>query len=226
MRFAPHIVGNNFNTKSESFEKDGYLYLPNLVEDIDAYYEKYPQKPDGTGARGMVKFHPKRPDKFQYVEVDDQAPNSFCRYYAPIYKTLHYQIRKRLEEVLDIDLLPTYYYDRFYYAGQDLKRHYDRPACEVSVTLQIDTNSNKPWPIGFETPDLRETLINMNNGDGVVYKGCQREHWRGPLESKYNKVQRTIRRLTKKPDDTWHHQVFFHYVRADGPFVHCTNDYM
>ena len=66
----------------------------------------------------------------------------------------------------------------------------------------------------------------MNNGDGVVYKGCQREHWRGPLESKYNKIQRTIRRLTKKPDDTWHHQVFFHYVRADGPFVQCTNDYM
>jgi len=224
MRFAPHKTGTNFNTKNEIFERDGYLFVPNLVEDIESFNEKPPMNDKGIGATGLVKFHPKRSDKFTYEPVDDQAPLSFCRYNSPIYKELHYKIRKKLEEILEIDLLPTYYYDRFYYVGQDLSRHHDRPACEVSVTLQIATNSNKPWSIWFETPLKNERFVNMDNGGGVIYKGCEREHWRGPLQSKYNKVQRFIRKLMKKPDDTWHHQIFFHYVRASGPYVHMAYD--
>jgi hypothetical protein len=35
-----------------------------------------------------------------------------------------------------MDLHPTYFYDRFYFPGQQLKRHSDRPACEVSVSYK------------------------------------------------------------------------------------------
>ena len=46
------------------------------------------------------------------------------------------------------------------------------------------------------------------------------EHWRNKLESRYNKYQRYFRKLTKKGDDTYHHQIFFHYVSAQGENVH------
>jgi hypothetical protein len=84
----------------------------------------------------------------------------------------------------------------------------------VSVTLQISTNRKEPWPIWFETPNSNESFVNMKNGDAVIYKGCEREHWRYPLESKYNRIQRVF-----KKDDTYHHQIFFHYVNANGPYL-------
>ncbi len=123
-----------------------------------------------------------------------------------------------------MELLPTYFYDRFYYVGQQLKRHSDRPACEVSVTLQISTNGKEPWPIWFERPDGSETYVLMKNGDATIYKGCEREHWRDPLQSRYNTWENKWRSFRKQEDDTYHHQIFLHYVDSQGPFVHHAND--
>ena len=108
-----------------------------------------------------------------------------------------------------MDLLPTYYFDRFYYVGQELSKHRDREACEISVTLQISTNSSKPWPIWFETPDGKDISVEMKNGDAVIYRGCERLHWREPLKGDRN---------------TYHHQIFLHYVNSQGPFVHYAHD--
>ena len=129
-----------------------------------------------------------------------------------------------LENILEIDLHPTYFYERFYYAGQELGRHTDRPACEISVTLQISTNLKEPWDIWFQKPDGKETSIKMKSGDAVIYKGCEREHWRLPMKSNYNKLQNKFRTFRKKEDDTYLHQIFFHYVDAQGPYVHYAYD--
>ena len=103
----------------------------------------------------------------------------------------------------------------------------DRDVCEISLTYQIGTNCKTPWPIWIKTPDTydddknivkkgKEVFIKLNDGDAVIYKGCERPHWREPLKSRYNKIQRVIKKLLRKKDDTYHHQVFFHYVLADG----------
>ena len=60
---------------------------------------------------------------------------------------------KALEMHLGIDLLPTYYFDRFYYEGQMLEKHTDRVACEISVSVQVSSNSNRPWEFWFDTPN-------------------------------------------------------------------------
>jgi hypothetical protein len=92
------------------------------------------------------------------------------------------------------------------------------------VTLQISTNGKEPWPIWFERPDGSETYVLMKNGDAVIYKGCEREHWRDPLQSRYGKWENKWRTIRKQEDDTYHHQIFLHYVNAQGPFVHHAND--
>ena len=115
---------------------------------------------------------------------------------------------KKIEGILSMDLLPTYYFDRFYYEGQELTRHKDRPSCEISATVQISTNRDEAWPIWFQLPDQTENSVSMKNGDMVLYKGCEREHWREPLTGK----------------DSYHHQIFFHYVNAQGPYVHYAYD--
>ena len=66
--------------------------------------------------------------------------------------------------------------------------------------------------------------VKMNNGDGVIYKGVEIEHWRNKLDSKYNSFQRYVKKLRKIDDDTYHHQIFFHYVKAQGNYVHFAYD--
>ena len=83
---------------------------------------------------------------------------------------------------------------------------------------------DSPWAIWFEKPDGEEVSVKMNSGDAVIYKGCEREHWRHPMKSNYNRLQRKWLKTRKKEDDTYLHQIFFHYVDAQGPFVHYAFD--
>ena len=179
---------------------------------------------DNEGQRliGQQKYI--RRNKIEYDPIEEQVKGSLARYNHPSYKSAHHIILKLIENILEMDLLPTYFYDRFYYVGQELSRHKDRPSCEISATLQISTNREGAWPIWFQLPDNSENSVSMKNGDMVIYKGCEREHWREPLQSRNGKVKKFINNLQKKEDDTYHHQIFFHYVNAQGPFVQYAYD--
>lgn len=206
-------------TDNEIFERNGYLFLPELVLDPENLKVPVPEE------RGSFHYYNNRMDQFSFEPEEKQVNGSVARYNIPIYKELHYLVKKELEDILKIDLYPTYFYDRFYFAGQQLKRHSDRPSCEISVTLQISSNhSDNPWPIWFEKPDGKEAYVLMKDGDAIVYKGCEREHWRDPLPSRYNQTQKLWRKVRRLSDDTYHHQIFLHYVDANGPFAHYAND--
>lgn len=196
-------------SKNQSFEERGFVFVPKLVDDVKVI--QIPVPPE----RGLFKFR-----KYDVVHLPEtQVEGSVARYNIPYYRQLHLWVQKRVESILEIDLFPTYYYDRFYFAGQELRRHSDRESCEISVSLQISSNHpDNPWPIWFEEPNRRHSYVLMNDGDAVIYRGFEREHWRDPLPSRYNKTQKLWRRVRKLPDDTYHHQIFLHYVDANGPF--------
>ena len=40
-----------------------------------------------------------------------------------------------MQKKQDYNLIPTYSYARIYKNGDELKRHKDRPSCEISTTL-------------------------------------------------------------------------------------------
>lgn len=202
-------------TDREFFDKYGYFYVPNMI-DISELKQEVPEE------RGAITYY--RKDKFDHNPIETQVNGSLSRWNYPPYKPSHFIVKKRIEEVLGYDLLKTYFYDRFYFAGQELTRHKDRPACEISVTIQVSNNGKKPWPIWFETKEGKEVFVNMKDGDGVIYRGCEREHWREPLESRYSKPELFFRKLTKKEDDTYHHQIFYHFVDSQGPYVWAAND--
>jgi len=209
-------------TNSELFDQNGFLPVHGMIVDSENLYDPPPLLPNGKRMTGFMKYH--RKDVWTMEGIEKQVAGSLARYNVPIYKQLHFLVKKEVEKLLGIDLLPTYYYDRFYYMGQELTRHTDRESCEYSVTLQISSNREDPWPIWFQLPDGREASVSLKDGDAIIYKGCERLHWREPLQSKYGKWKNRWRRLGKKEDDTYHHQVFFHYVNAQGPFVHYAND--
>jgi hypothetical protein len=205
-------------SENKSFEKNGYLYVPKLIADPENLYIPRPKE------SGQYTYYNNRMDKFEYCPDEKQVPGSLARYNIPIYRELHFLVKKEVEKILNIDLHPTYFYDRFYSPGQILKRHTDRPACEISVTLQISTTLKNPWPIWFERPDGSESCVLMNNGDGVIYKGCHAEHWRDAMPDEVPWWKKKITNIRGKEVEQVHHQLFLHYVCANGPFCHYAFD--
>ena len=214
-------------TRNEFFEKNGYLVIKNLW-DSKELYRPVPEE------RGQINYWGKKLDQFTYHELEMQVEGSLACYWHPQYRSIHSGIRLKLEKELGRKLYNTYYYDRFYFPGQALTKHADRDACEISVTVHISSNLQEPWPIWIKTPDIyadkKKTLITqkgenrsviLNVGDGMVYKGCERPHWRDPMPTEY---ERTWYGKRVEKEGLYYHQVFFHYVLADGIRSHCAND--
>ena len=206
----------------EKFDQDGYLFVPNAI--IDPINLFCPPLTDKDGKRLVGTQNYISAKKIVYEPVESQVNGSMSRYNHPSYRPAHRLILKLIQNILEMDLLPTYYFDRFYYEGQELSRHLDRPSCEISATVQISTNSKGAWPIWFRLPDNTENSISMKDGDMVIYKGHEIEHWREPLQSKYGRMNKFFNKVKKKADDTYHHQIFFHYVNAQGSYVHYAYD--
>jgi hypothetical protein len=99
----------------------------------------------------------------------------------------------KVEEESGLKLFPTYAYWRYYVLGATLGEHTDRPACEISVTACIKKYDN--WPIIVEG-----TLFELEEGDAVLYAGCEQKHGRPGIYKGEGMAQ-----------------VFFHYVNQIGP---------
>jgi hypothetical protein len=195
-------------THNEYFDENGYFLVKGLY-DPQKLYHSVPEE------RGQINFYGSV-DKFQHIGEESQVNGSLARYSHPQYKEVHSQIRIKLESILGRKLNNTYYYDRFYFPGQELTKHVDRDACEISVSVHISTSIKKTWPICIETPDGRNVSLNLQPGDGVIYKGCERPHWREPMPGK--------KKTWWNKNEDYYHQIFFHYVLSDGERVHCSFD--
>ena len=99
-----------------------------------------------------------------------------------------------------LELLPTYAYWRYYVFGGTLKKHTDRPSCEISVTCCIKKYDN--WPIIVEGKKFE-----LKEGDAILYNGLFEKHER-PGTYKGEGMA----------------QVFFHYVNKNGLFKHHAYD--
>ena len=123
-----------------------------------------------------------------------EAPNDDTAYYSdPLTESLMLMKHERMEKELGIKLFPTYTYWRMYTYGSELKKHTDRKACEVSVTLHLGSDGT-PWPICFNNE-----CYELKPGEAAIYKGIEWPHYR------------------KEPyKGDFYSQVFMHYVHADG----------
>jgi hypothetical protein len=98
-----------------------------------------------------------------------------------------------MQKETGLELFSTYAFWRMYTINADLKKHTDRPACEISVTVMIGSDGTK-WPIY-----MNGAGVDMEPGDAVIYLGCEIEHWREEFNG------------------DWHAQTFLHYVDKNGP---------
>ena len=196
-------------THNSEFDKNGYFLIKDLW-DPKELYNPVPEE------RGQLNYWGMCLDQYRYEAVEKQVEGSLARYWFPQYRDIHTGIRLKLEKIIGRKLYNTYYYDRFYFPGQSLTLHADRPACEISVSVHISTNlegEDAKWPFWIKTPSGEHHAISAKPGDGILYKGCERPHWRNPMPG----VRKRDRfNFFKKNNSYYYHQIFFHYVLQDG----------
>lgn len=125
---------------------------------------------------------------------DEQCPKSEAVHGTPTFDQLLQDLLPHFESACGKRLYPTYSYARLYKPGEELKKHTDRPACEISATVTLGFDGDV-WSIY-----MAGNKVDMQVGDAVLYRGMDVEHWR----EAYTEGQ-------------WQAQVFLHYVDADGP---------
>ena len=158
------------------------------------------------------KVNPANP--FMGNRVDPQIPGAYSKYADWVMETLLMYMIPVMKAKTGLELIPTYSYTRLYEKGNILRRHKDRPSCEVSTTLHLGGNE---WPI-FLDPSGQDFVIDefkqihkpgapkgvrvdLKVGDMLIYSGCELEHWREPFQGNVCS------------------QVFLHYNHANGPFA-------
>ena len=125
--------------------------------------------------------------------TDEMIPNTYSHYADQVMETLLVKMLPVMAKETGLDLVPTYSYARAYKKGDELKKHKDRPSCEISTTINLGGDT---WPIFIEG-----TKVLLEVGDMLVYSGCDLEHWREPFEGNICG------------------QVFLHYNHVNGPFA-------
>ena len=80
---------------------------------------------------------------------DSQVPNSYAKYGDRLMETLLVKTIAVMQKKTGLKLIPTYSYTRLYRTGNILRRHKDRPSCEISTTLNLGGDQ---WPIFIDPP--------------------------------------------------------------------------
>ena len=109
----------------------------------------------------------------------------------------------KIEKYTGLKLFKTYNYARIYKKNSILRIHKDRPACEISITLDLGGDD---WSIYLLNNDEKPIKVKLNSGDAIIYMGCDVFHWR------------------EKFKGNEHTQIFMHFVNKFGRYSWAKDD--
>lgn len=176
-------------------ESTGFIVIKNFIDPLIA--ESLSLKFSNQRNKRHVENNVPLSDTSKFS--DRQVPISYAVGRLPIFEKLLDNMTSVMENITEKSLFPTYSYGRIYYHESELKKHKDRPSCEYSASVCLDTDSVQ-WPLCIIDKNEIEHQVIQNPGDAVIYKGCEQVHWRDMFYG------------------TNHSQVFLHYVDQNGPY--------
>jgi hypothetical protein len=178
-----------------NFNRDGIQVIKNFLEiDFIEFIQDYFSLKINSGA---------------YNVEDNQVPHSYEFYSDHLMETILQNSCENLSKEIDLPILPTYSFTRFYTKGDELKIHRDRSECEISATISLGFSEDGPIPplcFSKSRDSKTPTEILLNPGDLCFYRGCDYWHWRPPIQNK------------------WVLQSFMHFVDANGKNSHLIYD--
>lgn len=178
------------------FIRKGWYYLPKIITKEEAIEIKYKNLMGAVRDLGGLKTH-----------FDPERGKVLTCYAPPACAFVMKRIQPVLEELLEEELIPSYWFSTTYHNKGWMNCHTDRPSCEVSVTMNICGDS--AWPIKLKDLQGNKQSIVTPPGDGVAYLGMTVPHWRSPMRSH---------------DNDRFMQLFLHFVRKNGQYAEYAYD--
>lgn len=178
-------------TNPEKFNANGCVLVKELFDQkLISLISRYLENKIRRGEWKPAPAHEYRSSRFGY-------------YADPLLEVLLQDTQKQIEEVTGLELLPTYSFARVYQPGEQLKGHFDRPSCEVSVTVNV-ASKGEPSPFYTQYKENPSEKHLLAPGDAVVYKGCDVGHWRLPLEDGQLNIQFMLHYVNKNGANAKH----------------------
>ena len=185
------------------FKKKKYTIIRQAIsKDLAAFVANYflMQKQVYDTCKAARYFSPFETILGYYEGEDEQIPNTYSQYGNMAMETLLLKCQPGMERATGLKLYPAYTYARIYKKGDILKRHKDRFSCEISTTMNLGGDD---WPI-YLSPNENVGLceqdggkkgvtasskakgvkVDLKQGDMLVYRGCELEHWREKFKGK------------------------------------------
>ena len=193
-----------FKKTSTFFEENGYVILKGFLDkSLSNFLYQYTlleeKRLDFINDEYITELYKpcnRYPTKDKFIENiygtknETQALGDFSKYGDLVFDTILDMSTSHICKYTNLKLYPSYSYHRVYTTGTELKRHKDRPSCEISTTLCLgydssNLNEEYNWPIFMGPNDGKRNEsgfpVYLEPGDMVVYRGCFLEHWREPL---------------------------------------------
>ncbi len=162
--------------------------------------------------------------KQQYSKVpnrDKRVPNATSIYGDTLMESLMCFMKPHIEQMTGLSLCPSYTYYRVYKAGDKLPRHIDRLGSEIATTvclgwdykvvpkhyrwgIYLDPETNhRNTKEEFQSGGKDGVLLKQNQGDCIVFRGNEVEHWRDPFQV---------------GEGSYQVQLFAFYIDKNGPY--------
>ncbi len=134
-----------------------------------------------------------------YHDADAPPENKFNRWHwhnLPLLRHLHNDAKfiAMASEIFGQPVQPSYCFLSLYGPEGVCPLHQDRPQCQFTIDLQID--SDGAWPINVD-----EKNYTLQNGEALCYSGTGQPHYREPM--------------TKADNCNFMNLAFFHFVSTN-----------
>lgn len=159
----------------ECFESKGYVRIDGFLDEmtigiISLYMENKINRGEWVENAGGGRL----------LNPENDGGGKFCYYADPLIEVLLLKCKDTVEQATGKELLPTYAYSRIYQHGEQLKKHVDRESCEISVTVNVASKGDvSSFYTKYKENESQQHILRA--GDAIIYKGCEVEHWRLPL---------------------------------------------
>ena len=168
------------------FEKNRYVLIKEMIpKDIAKVASQY--------------AHFDRVQNFKPEDETAQIPGSHSVYGDPLMETLLKFSRPHMEKWTGLELWPTYSYYRLYKPGDELKRHKDRPSCEISITccLCYDYKDKDPyWYLINKSSHFIVTEDSVSMISDAVFTG--KPVYMAKIKNKKKKIKSFVQNLEKR----------------------------
>ena len=182
------------------FKKDKYVVIKQVIsKDLAAFIYNYflMKKQVYDTCLKQRYISPYETLLGKYELSDSQVPHTYSCYADIVMETLMLKCQPIMEKTTGLKLQPAYTFARVYKKGDILKRHKDRFSCEISTTLFLGGDR---WPIYLDPTGGNNVIcektnlikpnapkgikVDLEQGDMLVYSGCELEHWRNKFKGK------------------------------------------